>query len=88
MGLLSTIDAPGGFRHRAPYPRHIAPNDRPFNDPAQLKPNTPLNAAPLGFPASPEELAHNPDGSLPPGLLPFFGPCWGCPRRAPNRVRC
>ena len=28
-----------------------------------IKPNTPLNAAPLGFPASPEELAINADGS-------------------------
>jgi anaerobic selenocysteine-containing dehydrogenase len=28
-----------------------------------VKPNTPLNAAPLGFPASPEELAIHPDGT-------------------------
>ncbi|MEI8267254.1 MAG: molybdopterin oxidoreductase family protein [Betaproteobacteria bacterium] len=63
MSLLGTIDAPGGFRHKAPYPRHIVPNYRAFHDPEQVKPNTPLNAAPLGFPASPEELALNPDGS-------------------------
>ncbi|MCE3269877.1 MAG: molybdopterin oxidoreductase [Ramlibacter sp.] len=63
MTLLGTIDAPGGFRHKAPYPRHIVPNYRAFNDPEQVKPNTPLNAAPLGFPASPEELAVLPDGS-------------------------
>ncbi|MBI5276754.1 MAG: molybdopterin oxidoreductase family protein [Burkholderiales bacterium] len=63
MSLLGTIDAPGGFRHKAPYPRHIVPNYRAFNDPAQIRPNTPLPAAPLGFPASPEELAVLPDGS-------------------------
>lgn len=63
MSLLGTIDAPGGFRHKAPYPRHIVPNYRAFSDPAMIQPNTPLNAAPLGFPASPEELAINPDGS-------------------------
>jgi sulfite dehydrogenase (quinone) subunit SoeA len=63
MSLLGTIDAPGGFRHKAPYPRHIVPNYRPFSDPEQVKPNTPLNAAPLGFPAGPEELAVNKDGS-------------------------
>jgi len=63
MSLLGTIDRPGGFRHKAPYPRHIVPNYRAFNDPEQVKPNTPLNAAPLGFPASPEELAIHPDGS-------------------------
>jgi anaerobic selenocysteine-containing dehydrogenase len=63
MSVLGTIDAPGGFRHKAPYPRHIVPNYRAFNDPEMVKPNTPLNAAPLGFPASPEELAVHPDGS-------------------------
>ncbi len=63
MSVLGTIDAPGGFRHKAPYPRHIVPNYRAFNDPTQIKPNTALNNALLGFPASPEELAINPDGS-------------------------
>jgi anaerobic selenocysteine-containing dehydrogenase len=63
MSVLGTIDAPGGFRHKAPYPRHIVPNYRAFNDPGMIRPNTPLNAAPLGFPANPEELAINPDGS-------------------------
>ena len=63
MSVLGTIDAPGGFRHKAPYPRHIVPNYRAFNAPEMIEPNTPLNAAPLGFPASPEELAINPDGS-------------------------
>jgi anaerobic selenocysteine-containing dehydrogenase len=63
MTLLGTIDAPGGFRHKAPYPRHIVPNYRAFNDPEQIKPDTPLNAAPLGFPASPEELAICADGT-------------------------
>ena len=63
MSVLGTIDAPGGFRHKAPYPRHIVPNYRAFNDPGMIQPNTPLNAAPLGFPASPDELAINPDGT-------------------------
>jgi anaerobic selenocysteine-containing dehydrogenase len=63
MSVLGTIDAPGGFRHKAPYPRHIVPNFRAFNSPEMLKPNTPLNAAPLGFPANPEELALYADGT-------------------------
>jgi anaerobic selenocysteine-containing dehydrogenase len=63
MSVLGTIDAPGGFRHKAPYPRHIVPNYRAFNSPEMIRPNTPLNAAPLGFPANPDELAINPDGS-------------------------
>jgi sulfite dehydrogenase (quinone) subunit SoeA len=63
MSVLGTIDRPGGFRHKAPYPRHIVPNYRAFNSPEMVQPNTPLNAAPLGFPASPEELAIHADGS-------------------------
>jgi anaerobic selenocysteine-containing dehydrogenase len=63
MSVLGTIDAPGGFRHKAPYPRHIVPNYRAFNDPAMIQPDTPLNAAPLGFPASPEELAVDAEGA-------------------------
>jgi len=62
MSVLGTIDAPGGFRHKAPYPRHIVPNFRAFNSPDMIQPNTPLNAAPLGFPASPDELAIEADG--------------------------
>ena len=63
MSVLGTIDAPGGFRHKAPYPRHIVPNYRAFNNPEMIRPDTPLDAAPLGFPASPDELAIDPDGS-------------------------
>jgi len=63
MSVLGTIDAPGGFRHKAPYPRHIVPNHLAFSSPDMVRPNTPLNAAPLGFPANPEELAVNTDGS-------------------------
>jgi sulfite dehydrogenase (quinone) subunit SoeA len=63
MSLLGTIDRPGGFRHKAPYPRHIVPNVMPFSDPDLLKPNTPLNLTPLGYPASPEELAIDAAGA-------------------------
>ena len=63
MSVLGTIDRPGGFLHKAPYPRHIVPNYRTIHSPAQVQPNTPLPAAPLGFPAHPDELALNDDGS-------------------------
>ena len=63
MSVLGTIDRPGGFRHKAPYPRHIVPNFRAFNSPDMIQPNTPLNAAPLGFPAHPDELAIEADGT-------------------------
>lgn len=63
MSLIGTIDRPGGFRHKAPYPRHIVPNYRTIHSPEQVQPNTPLPAGPLGFPAHPDELAINDDGT-------------------------
>ena len=62
MSLLGTIDRPGGFRHKAPYPRAVPPNARPPKGPASIKPNTPLDAPPLGWPESPEDLCVDADG--------------------------
>jgi len=56
MSLLGTIDRPGGFRHRAPYPRAVPPNARPPKGPQAVKPNTPLDGAPLGWLEGPEDL--------------------------------
>jgi anaerobic selenocysteine-containing dehydrogenase len=62
MSLLGTIDRPGGFRHKAPYPRQTPPRVRNVSDESQIKPNTPLGAAPLGFPAWPEDLCVDAHG--------------------------
>jgi anaerobic selenocysteine-containing dehydrogenase len=56
MSLLGTIDRPGGFRHKAPYPRAVPPNARPPKGPASIKPNTPLDAPPLGWIETPADL--------------------------------
>ena len=56
MSLLGTIDRPGGFRHKAPYPRAVPPNARPPKGPQDVKPNTPLGGAPLGWPECPDDL--------------------------------
>jgi anaerobic selenocysteine-containing dehydrogenase len=56
MSLLGTIDRPGGFRHKAPFPRAIPPSAKGPNSPSQVKPNTPLGALVLGWPASPDDL--------------------------------
>ncbi len=63
MSLLGTIDRPGGFRHKAPFPRPIPPCAKPPNDPRAVKPDTPLDGLPLGFPAEPDDLFVNDDGS-------------------------
>lgn len=56
MSILGTIDRPGGFRHRVPFPRPIPPCARPPKGPEAVKPNTPLGGMPLGWPAEPEDL--------------------------------
>ena len=56
MSLLGTIDRPGGFRHKAPFPRGIPPSAKPPNSPDAVKPNTPLGGLALGWPASPDDL--------------------------------
>ena len=47
MTVLGTIDRPGGFRHKAPFPRPIPPCAKTPKSPADVKPNTPLNGMPL-----------------------------------------
>lgn len=63
MSLLGTIDRPGGFRHKAPFPRPIPPCAKPPNHPDAVQPGAPLEGMPLGFPSGPEHLFVNDDGS-------------------------
>jgi sulfite dehydrogenase (quinone) subunit SoeA len=63
MSLLGTIDRPGGFRHKAPFPRPIPPCTRTPNDARAVKPNSPLDGMALGWPADPDDLFVNDDGS-------------------------
>ncbi|MCG6876935.1 MAG: molybdopterin oxidoreductase family protein [Betaproteobacteria bacterium] len=56
MSLLGTIDRPGGFRHKAPFPRAIPPMAKPPNSPEAVQPDTPLGGLALGWPGSPEDL--------------------------------
>ena len=62
MSLLGTIDRPGGFRHKSPYPRAVPPSAKPPNKPSDVQPNTPLASGPLGWPAAPEDLFIDDDG--------------------------
>jgi anaerobic selenocysteine-containing dehydrogenase len=61
--LLGTIDAPGGFRLKLPFPRPIPPPPKPAGKPEQMSPGRPLAGMPLGFPHGPEDLQLEPDGS-------------------------
>ena len=62
MTMLGTIDRPGGFRHKAPFPRPIPPCPKTPTHPREIQPNTPLHATPLGFPADPNDLFVDDDG--------------------------
>jgi anaerobic selenocysteine-containing dehydrogenase len=68
QALLGTIDAPGGFRFRPPYPKPIPPSPRPAGRANELAPGlplprSPLVGSPLGFPTGPEDLLVEDDGT-------------------------
>jgi len=56
MSLLGTIDRPGGFRHKVPFPRPIPPCARTPNHPKAVQPNRPLDGMALGWPSDPDDL--------------------------------
>ena len=65
--LLGTIDCPGGFRYKAPFPRPTPPPLKPAGKPGTIKPETPMGGPPLGFPVGPEDLLVEADGT--PGRI-------------------
>ena len=60
--LLGSIDCPGGFRYKPPYPKPAPPPVRPMGKPGRVQPETPLGGSPLGFPMRPEDLLIGSNG--------------------------
>ncbi|AVO38903.1 molybdopterin oxidoreductase family protein [Pukyongiella litopenaei] len=58
--LLGTVEVPGGFRFKPPYPKPVHAHPTPHSASA---PDSPLDGPHLGFPRGPEDLALKPDGS-------------------------
>ena len=54
--VLGTIDVPGGFRYKAPFPKTAPPGNKPVGRHEQIRPNTALPGMHLGFVAGPEDL--------------------------------
>ncbi|HSE76828.1 MAG TPA: molybdopterin oxidoreductase family protein [Alphaproteobacteria bacterium] len=54
--LLGSIDTPGGWRYKSPYPRPAPPPIRPAGHADHVAPDRPLAGPPLGFPMGPEDL--------------------------------
>ncbi len=60
--LLGTIDCPGGYRYKPPYPKQTPPNLLPHGALGDIKPEMPLGGPHLGFPHGPEHLLLDGDG--------------------------
>ncbi|MFC5579134.1 molybdopterin oxidoreductase family protein [Lysobacter niabensis] len=58
--LLGAVDTPGSFRYQPPFPKPIAPPNRPGKT---RQANGVLDAAPLGFVHTPEDLVVDADGN-------------------------
>lgn len=58
--LLGSVDVPGGWRAKAPYPKTIPPGPKPSG--ATTASMTPIEGMPLGTPTGPEDLLVDEEG--------------------------
>ena len=58
--LLGTVETPGGFRFKPPYPKPPEAHPKPH---ATATPGQPLKGPHLGYPMGPEHLALTPEGT-------------------------
>ncbi len=59
--LLGSVEVPGGFRFKSPFPKPVPPPLKPAGK--TTAPNTPLDGPPLGFTMGPEDLLVEEDGT-------------------------
>ena len=60
--LIGSIDVPGGFRYKPPFPKPAPPPLKPAGKVDEINANTPMPGPPLGFTQGPDDLLVNPDG--------------------------
>ncbi|MGJ8595161.1 molybdopterin oxidoreductase family protein [Sulfitobacter sp.] len=58
--ILGTVEVPGGFRFKPPYPKPATAHPKPH---CKVTPNAPLDGPHLGFVHGPDDLALKEDGS-------------------------
>ncbi len=58
--LLGSVEVPGGFRFKPPYPKPASAHPRPHS---KVTPGAPLDGPHLGFPHAPRDLCLKEDGS-------------------------
>lgn len=72
--LIGSIDSPGGFRFKPPYPRPVNAQPKPHGG---CKPDEPLAGPHLGFLRGPEDLLLEADGVTPQRIDRAFS--WDAP---------
>ncbi|MEM8795699.1 MAG: molybdopterin oxidoreductase family protein [Pseudomonadota bacterium] len=75
--LIGSIDAPGGFRFKPPYPRPVNGQPRPHGG---NTPEAPLSGPHLGFLRGPDDLLLEDDGITPQRIDKAFS--WDAPMSA------
>ncbi len=60
--LIGSIDVPGGFRNKPPYPKPIEAHPKPHTVLHPFLPGQPLAGPHLGYPMGPEDLLQNVEG--------------------------
>ena len=61
--LLGSVEAPGGFRFKPPYPKPPHAHPKPAGRPDQVAAGSPLGGAPLGYVLGPEDLIIDDHGA-------------------------
>ena len=61
--LLGSIDCPGGFRYKPPFPRPCPPGPKPTGKPEHVNAGEPMPGPPLGFTTGPEDLLVDNEGN-------------------------
>jgi anaerobic selenocysteine-containing dehydrogenase len=61
--ILGSIDCPGGFRYKSPYPKLAPPFLKPRGKPGDVQPGKALPGPQLGFPTGPEDLLVDAEGT-------------------------
>ena len=60
--LIGSVDCPGGFRSKPPYPKPVKAHPKPHARRQASNPGAPLNGPHLGYPLGPEDLLLDDDG--------------------------
>ena len=61
--ILGSVEVPGGFRFKPPYPKPAEVHPKPAGRPDQVTPGKPMAGAPLGYVLGPEDLIIDSDGT-------------------------